>query len=530
MSGTAKPRLRLGTILLFVNFFVLAVPLGGVYFFRLYENELIRQTEGELITQGAHIAALYKQALLPLVQDAAHYGKAATARQARIDDKYTPVNPQLDLADVTLLPARPEAAAPAEKPDSAAMQAGAAIFPVVDEATLTTLAGVRIVDFNGIVVAGREETGLSLAATEEVTEALKGQYAARLRARHSKHDLPPLASISRGTGLRVFVAMPILHNDRVLGAVLLSRSPRNILKGLYDNRRSVAIASLLIIGLVGGLAWLTSRTISRPVYALIGQTQRAAGGERNICPIGEPVTQEFALLSQHIADMANTIAERSDYIRNFAMHVSHEFKTPLTAIQGAVELIEEHGHTMPPDQLRMFLANIVKDTDRLKMLVSRLLELARADVMQPREESCALAPLIRELQGLYQDKGLAVVSEGTDNIILPLPQDIAHTILGNLLDNSRQHGAKSVKLSASRSEGIILTLQDNGRGISEANAAKLFTPFFTTRRGEGGTGLGLVIVRSLLAAHGAEIRCIAQKTGACFEITFRKGTGNHYLS
>lgn len=516
-----KPRLRLRTILLIVNFFVLVVPLGSIYFFRLYENELIHQTEGELIAQGAYIAALYKNALFPLLDNPKNYGIATQAAQVKIDEKYRPVTPALDLAAATLHPPRPAAAEPAGiEADAYALRAGAAIAPVLEEATLTTLAGVRVVDFQGLVVAGRDEMQKSLLPSEEVATALKGKYAALLRARHSKHDLPPLASISRGTGLRVFVAMPILYDDRVIGAVLLSRSPRNILKGIYDNRRSVMIASLIIVGMVALLAWLTSYAIGRPIHALMAQTQRVARGEKNIHPIGEPVTQELALLSQNIASMADTIAERSDYIRNFAMHVSHEFKTPLTAIQGAVELIQEHGSSMKPEQFQRFLANTMKDTARLKQLVSRLLELARADVLQPREEHTALSALIGALQGEFRDKGMEVTSPVATDILLPLPEDIAHTIMANLLENSRQHGASAVKITASVAEDMLqLAVEDNGKGISTANAAKLFIPFFTTKREQGGTGLGLVIVRSLLHAYKAEIICQPAETGAAFLIT-----------
>jgi signal transduction histidine kinase len=256
---------------------------------------------------------------------------------------------------------------------------------VIEKATLATLAGVRIVDFHGIVVGGREEKGLSLAHVEEIRKALQGKYAAAIRQRISKHASPPLESLSRGTNIRVFVAMPIIRGARVLGAVYLSRSPRNIMKGLFDNLQEVEIAGGIVLTITILLALLTSYAISRPIYALIAQTQRISRGEKDIQAINKPVTQEIALLSENIAHMAQTIAERSEYIRNFAMHVSHEFKTPLTSIQGAIELIEEHGGTMGHEQLRKFLSNTTKDTERLGKLVTRLLEMARADVLQPKE-------------------------------------------------------------------------------------------------------------------------------------------------
>lgn len=520
MSKPRAPRLRLRTLLLLVNFVVLLVPVGGIYAFRVYENELVHQTETELIVQGAFITTLYKKELLEHLPKNAKYGVTVSLPPST-DEKYTPILPMLDLSANEVLPPRPDSVnAPEAGAVKAAQDAGKAIAPLLEEASLTTLAGIRVVDVQGIVVAGREEVGHSLAQVEEVQGALKGRYTPVLRQRISKHEAPPLASLSRGTSVRVFVALPVLDGNKVLGAVLLSRAPRDILKALYDERQTLFTVLAIVITITVLLAWMTSYAISRPVHALIAQTRRVARGEKDIKPIAEPVTQELALLSQNITSMANTISERSDYIRNFAMHVSHEFKTPLTAIQGAIELIQEHGPSMQPEQLQKFLANTMKDAERLRQLVTRLLELARADMLQPGEGSCRFAQLGTQLQSDFRDKGLTVNVGNAGNIMLPLPHDIAYMVFGNLLENSRQHGATQVNMVVQqKANALSIIVKDNGRGISPANADKLFTPFFTTRRGQGGTGLGLVIVRSLLAACKGSIRCLPQGQGACFEVS-----------
>lgn len=515
-----KPRFHLRTILIIVNLFVLIVPLGSIYFFRLYESELVRQTESELIAQGAYISALYKQTIHPLIGNNTTYGNPIAVKQEHNGVKYNVTVPVLDLASATIYPSRPNAqqGLPANE---IALKIGKAIFPVIEQATETTLAGVRIVDYQGVVVAGREEVGLSLAHIEEIVPALKGQYTAILRERISDQPRPPLASLSRGTDIRVFVAIPIIDNENVVGVVLMSRSPRNILKGLYDDWQSLAIASGIIVGITVLLALLTSHTISRPIYALIEQAKRVAKGEKDIKPINEPVTHELALLSYNISSMANIIAERSDYIRNFAMHVSHEFKTPLTSIQGAVELIEEHGNSMPPEQFKKFLSNITKDIARLKILVSRLLELARADVMQPVKESCDLSELLTSLQSDYRDSGIKLITNNTKDVSLPVPFDIARIVFSNFIENSNSHGASQVEVGIANAQpNLTIIIHDDGHGISPANMEKLFTPFFTTKREQGGTGLGLVIIRSLLNAYNAEIKCEPSVVGAKFIVSF----------
>ena len=255
-----------------------------------------------------------------------------------------------------------------------------------------------------------------------------------------------------------------------------------------------------------------------------------ARGEKGVAPIETPMTQELALLSQNITAMAETIVQRSEYIRSFAMHVSHEFKTPLTAIQGAIELIGEHGHSMPVDQFEKFLSNVTKDIGHLKNLVSRLLELARADVMQPTADSCDFSKLMEELQSDFRDKSVRLTADISPSFTLPLPEDIARVVFQNLIANSMQHGASCVEIVAlPMLRGMRIRVQDDGRGISPANAGKLFTPFFTTRREQGGTGLGLVILRSLLQAHRASIHHEATEKGACFVINFGEGSATDSL-
>ena len=519
VSRPQRARFKLRSILLVIYLLVLIAPIGSIYGFRLYENELVRQTEIELIAQGSFISAAYKQGIQARIKSKPGYGLPAEYRPIRRDEKYNFIFPEVDVGSATIHPPRPDAVE-AQMPDEPiAATVGKIIFPMVDEATLTTLSGVRITDYRGMVVAGREEVGMSLAHVEEVEQALKGKYNSRLRQRISKHEPPALTSISRGTGIRLFVAMPILNGDRVLGVVLLSRSPRTILQGLQSEQRRMMVAAAAMIMITVLLALLTSLSISRPIHALIRQTQRVKEGERDVTPIMVPVTQELALLSENISRMADTIAERSDYIRNFAMHVSHEFKTPLTSIQGAIELIHEHQDSMTPEEFSRFLSNIRRDTERLKNLVSRLLELARADVAKPRAESCDLAALLGELRQYYRGK-MDIVGTEIALTPLPLPQDIARTILGNLIENSLQHGASTITIvSTQTAQELRLTLTDNGKGISPANAERLFTPFFTTRRDHGGTGLGLVMIRSLLLAYRGTIRSIPRDGGACFEVT-----------
>ena len=286
-------------------------------------------------------------------------------------------------------------------------------MPVLRDAQVVTLAGIRVVDYQGVVVASTGEwLGMSMTSSREINRSLQGESVSLLRQRISDQPPPPLASISRGTGVRVFVAMPIIQDDRVWGAVLLSRTPPNITQTLYGKRYHLLYGGLMLLGIVALIAGFTSLTISRPVRALMRQAERAVRGETGaVVPLTRPGTQEIAQLSQVVARMAQTLEQRADYIRSFASHVSHEFKTPLSAIQGAVELLWDHAETMSEQERRRFLDNLRCDAQRLERLVRRLLELARADVMQIGAESTSLEVVFQHLRTRYERLGLHLKSQ-----------------------------------------------------------------------------------------------------------------------
>jgi signal transduction histidine kinase len=192
----------------------------------------------------------------------------------------------------------------------------------------------------------------------------------------------------------------------------------------------------------------------------------------------------------------------------------------LAAIQGAIELLEEHGEGMSDEERGRFLRNIGQDTERLKRLVDRLLEMARADVLEPSAGECEVTPLLEQLRGRYKGHGMSMTVAGDTNTRARLPREILETILTNLIDNSRQNGANQVDVTIHQAEGTLrIRIADNGTGISPANAANIFMPFFTTHREEGGTGLGLGIVRALLKAYGGDIELALIDKGAAFNVT-----------
>jgi signal transduction histidine kinase len=518
-------RPRLATVLIAITLVIALLPLGGLFALRIYESALIRQTESELIAQGALIAASYR-ALFERLTTAkngklgvpADYGNPVTSppRPEDPENRWRPRFAVLDLARDPVLPA-PEDAGPALfAPHPAALAAGRELAPVLRETQQVTLAGLRVTDPAGTIVATTgEELGLSVMHHDEVARALTGEFVSVMRWRGSNAPAPPpLDSISRGTRIRVFVAVPIVHHERVIGSVLLARTPGNIRQALYGKRRELTQGALALLAVLVAIALVTSLTIGRPVRALRDQARRAARGEQGaVAPLRRPGTREIAELSETVAEMARTLETRANYIGDFAAHVSHEFKTPLTAMQGAVEMLREHGATMSPEERARFLDILERDTKRLAQLVRRLLELARAD-MAPAgaAETADVGAVMEAAATRYRDTPLRPqVERPVPELRAAIAADTLESILGSLLDNVRAHagpGATAHLSATAAGAEVEIFVRDDGPGISPANQPRVFEPFFTTAREQGGTGLGLPIARSLTRAHGGDLELV----------------------
>jgi signal transduction histidine kinase len=290
-----------------------------------------------------------------------------------------------------------------------------------------------------------------------------------------------------------------------------------------SNRMAPAeiIALVVAVILTLGVAYVLTRTITGPIDALIARTDEIAhGGKAAIRPLESYGTREIAVLSQSFLDLAGKLVDRTEYISSFAAHASHELKSPLTAIRGAAELLRDDDAERPMTKAQRlhFLDNIVADAIRLDALLLRLRELAQAE-SPVAEGRSSVADIVSSLRGRFPT--LNISSRGDMEILMALPPEAAGIVFANLAENALQHGATLFELAVSAgARTAVILVRDDGSGISETNRERVFQPFFSTRREQGGTGMGLGIVRAMLDAHGGTIR-LPQTTGAGaeFEIT-----------
>lgn len=204
--------------------------------------------------------------------------------------------------------------------------------------------------------------------------------------------------------------------------------------------------------------------------------------------------------------------------REFVANVSHELKTPLTAIQGAAETLLD-GALKDPVHSRTFVESIAEEIGRLRRLVEDLLTLAQVETKQaaPQLQTVSIRPLLEEEltrhQALARAHQVSLQMEAAESIqaILADRNQLVQAIR-NLLDNAikynRPGGQVIVRASESRQQ-LQIEVEDTGIGIPSEDLPRIFERFYRVdkarSRSSGGTGLGLSIVKHVAEAHGGSV-------------------------
>lgn len=512
------PVMRLRWIFFGTLLFVAALPGFAALGLRVYENALVRRTEAELNAQAAAIAASGSVLWAGDVGAIAAATPAADPGDRRT--RYIETPTAVDLRSSPVLEPRPAARQVAGPPDPPAVALAARLAPVIAETRQTTLASILLLDRQGVLLNGAE-SGRSLAFLPEVRSALGGREMTVLRRNDSYSRWSPVDLVSRATAIRLHRARPIMVQGRVVGAVLVSRSPAALFRGMWEDAGKIVAGTLAILLALVGMSFVLARSIVRPIEKLSDAARALAGG-RQANPV-RPTLEitEIRHLYDDFAIMADSIARRSRYLRDFAASLSHEFKTPLAGLRGGIELLQDHGTNMSEAERERFLANMQGDADRLARLVSRLMELAQADMRGDEvTEPGAIAPILDRLRDGLAGPGFAIeTTVPADLPPLAIEAPALETILATLIENARQAGAGILRITATADiAGCRIELSDDGPGIPPADRARVFDPFFTSKRTSGGTGLGLPIARALVENRGGSLELADGGPGARFVV------------
>lgn len=364
---------------------------------------------------------------------------------------------------------------------------------------------VYITDEAGVVIfdsdRGRRE-GEDFSRYNDVYLARKGEYGVRA-SREDPDD-------SRSTVF--FIAAPVKDGDRLIGTLTVSR-PEKAMAPFAEESKDLVIRSSIRTGVfVFVLAALWAYLVLHPIRSLTRHALNIAAGRQTSVP--ETGVAELRSLSRALETMRAELEGRH-YVENYVRALTHELKSPLAAIRGAAELIDER---MPEEKRRRFLDLILHETTRSEDTVRRLVQLAavegRSDLAA--RETFDLAALVREecaeLAPAAESRGREMVLSGcggTEQITGdPLMTRIAvRNVLENALDFSPSGGKVEVFLDRGEGGASILRVLDRGPGLPEFARDRVFDRFYSLKNevtGRKGSGIGLSFVKAAMDLHGGE--------------------------
>jgi two-component system OmpR family sensor kinase len=299
------------------------------------------------------------------------------------------------------------------------------------------------------------------------------------------------------------VAVPIRDEGTVSRVAVFSTPMADVQGNVALIRRQILIAGALglLLALVGG--FVVSRSIARRVRVLERAADQVAAGDFTaVFPTAK--NDELGQLARALDDMQRQLAQLESARRRFIATASHELRTPIFSIGGFLELMEDE--ELDDETRRQFVATVREQVERLGKLATDLLDLSRLEAgsLQLRRETTDLGELTRVVSAEFApalDKhgSTLEVRLGEDRIDAVCDPERVAQVLRILIDNALTHtpSGTGVVVSAARDNGAVrVAVSDDGPGISDDAAARVFEPFFTSDDAQG-SGLGLAIAREL---------------------------------
>ena len=363
---------------------------------------------------------------------------------------------------------------------------------------LTDVKGVVFFDSEG----GRRE-GEDYTTKRDVARTLAGKYGAR-SSRDREND---------STTSVLYVAAPIGNPAKPDGVLTVYKAQADILPLVRERQRIIYTACGMIGGGILFLIGAVFLWLFHPLGKITEYARAIERGERPQKPkIG--IGREVNTLARALDSMRDALEGRR-YAERYIQTLTHEMKSPLAAIQGAAELLDEE---MPVEVRKRFLENIRAETARSERLINRLLELSAIEGRTSLETAdevdfqAIVARAIDQARPLAEAAGVQLADRAESSpVLLRGDSFILRAAVTNLLENaidfSPRGGAVDIDV-ASSGGNVVLSIRDHGAGVPDYAREKIFERFYSLRHLSSkrkGTGLGLTLVRETAELHGGTI-------------------------
>ena len=337
--------------------------------------------------------------------------------------------------------------------------------------------------------------GQNYSAWNDVSRTLRGEYGARA----SWEERPG------GRVLVLYAASPVMWQNKILGVVSVGK-PTPVVYSFFQKVRRQAFLGVSLAAVLG-IIWsvLITNWVTKPIRSLTEYAVAVRDGRRGTLPkLGR---SDIGVLGRAFEEMRDAL-EGKKYVEDYVQSLTHELKSPLSAIRGAAELLEE---PMAPQRRAAFLANIQNESLRIQNVVDRLLELSaiesRKSLRNPEE---------LDLVGLARDvaAGVSVQLErkkiqlewcGHGSFPVRGERFLLRLALSNLMQNAIAFTPVGGTISLAWESGQFSVI-DDGPGVPPYARDRVFERFYSLQHPESGkksSGLGLSIVKQVAELHGA---------------------------
>lgn len=363
---------------------------------------------------------------------------------------------------------------------------------------------VYITDTYGRVIFHSQkpnEIGRDYTHWRDVRLTLEGSYGARTT----------LADPDDETSSVLYVAAPIHVHGKLAGVLTVAKPTTNINSFLQQAKPQLikVVAFSVLVAVV--LGYLVALWITRPIQRMTDYAHAVCDGARARFPKLD--STEIGTMGRALKKMQEALEGKS-YVERYVQQLTHEVKSPLSAIRGSAELLEED---VPPERRKQFLTHIRTEANRIQNIVDRMLTLSALENKNrlTQNELVDLKQLVEAVveskQAMLLAKDIIVSCKIPHNQQVPGDRFWLHQAVANLIQNAIDFSLSQGTIAiSSQTDGqtVQLRIEDSGTTIPPYALDKIFNKFYSLKRPDSGrrsTGLGLNLVRQVACLHNGRI-------------------------
>ena len=362
-----------------------------------------------------------------------------------------------------------------------------------------------VTDNKGIVVfdSTGQSVGKDFSRWRDVRLTLQGEYGAR--------TTPDIPGDNASSVMYMAAPIRVAPSGEIIGSVTVGKPVQSFGQFVAAARSRTLYAGLLSVLAVLVLVVTVSVWLVRP-FGLIADYVRYAKAQQGFHP-GRLLRRAWDLLRAAYDEMRDALAGRN-YVADYVQTLTHEVKSPLSAIRGAAELLQE---PMEEAQRQRFLTNIQRETQRIQEMVDRMMELTALETRRVLDstEALTLLPVLEDLahtaQSVATQRSIRISVVAQEDAIVDADPFLLRRAVSNLLDNALDFSSEGGQIElglAVQGRWVRITVRDQGPGIPTYAQDKVFEKFYSLARPHSkkkSTGLGLSFVKEIASLHRGRV-------------------------